>query len=217
MSLDLQKDLAEYVEENLEHAITGYQIVRGELMFFGKREEIFSILQFLRDDRECRFRMLVDITAADYPERGKERFEIVYNLLSLGNNQRVLIKIPAVEDTPVYTASVYFSSATWYEREIWDMYGIMFEDNLDLRRILTDYGFDGHPQRKDFPLTGYVEMRYDLEQQRVVYEPVQLAQDFRDFDFLSPWEGMTNVQLAGDQKNTKPAYGWRPPEEGGDE
>ncbi len=210
MSVDLQKDLAEYVEENLVSALAGYRLDKGDLVFYGKRENIGDILQFLRDDKECRFRMLMDIAAADFPERD-ERFELVYNLLSPSQNQRILVKIKASENTPVPTASTYFSSATWYEREVWDMYGVTFEDNPDLRRILTDYGFDGHPQRKDFPLTGYVEMRYDMEQKRVIYEPVQLAQDFRDFDFVSPWEGMTDIQSGGDGKATAPEHGWRRP------
>ncbi len=212
MSIDLQKDVAEYVEENLEGSITGYEITKGELVFTGLREKLSKILQFLRDDKECRFRMLVDITAADYPDRGEDRFELLYNLLSPSQNLRILLKVRTGSDKPVPTATVYFSSALWYEREVWDMYGVLFEDNPDLRRILTDYGFDGHPLRKDFPLSGYVEVRYDIEQKKVVYEPVKLVQDFRNFDFLSPWEGMTGVQLPGDEKATAPGHGWRAPD-----
>lgn len=210
MPIDLKKDLAEYIEENLAGKVTGYEFSSNELVVFGKTSEIPRILQFLRDDKECRFRMLVDITATDYPEREKdERFEILYNLLSPSMNVRVLVKIYTGENVPVPTASIHFSSAVWYEREIWDMYGIMFEDHPDLRRILTDYGFDGHPLRKDFPLSGHVEMRYDEEQGKVVYEPVKLSQEYRDFDFVSPWEGMTDVQLPGDEKVLSPAHGWR--------
>jgi NADH-quinone oxidoreductase subunit C len=193
MPIDVQKDLAEYIGENLGKAITGYSLEKGELVIYGLRDELQRILQFLRDDKECRFRMLADIMACDHPER-EERFEIIYNLLSLSQNERILLKIRASEKTPVPTASVYYSSAVWYEREVWDMYGVLFDENPDLRRILTDYGFEGHPLRKDFPLSGHVEMRYDPELQRVVYEPVELMQDYRDFDFVSSWEGMTDIQ-----------------------
>jgi NADH-quinone oxidoreductase subunit C len=155
----------------------------------------------------------MDITAVDYPAR-PERFEIVYNLLSMTHNHRVRVKISASEETLVPTATEIFSSAGWFEREVWDMYGVMFDGHPDLRRILTDYGFEGHPQRKDFPLTGYVELRYDEELKRVVYEPVKLTQDFRNFDYLSPWEGMTNVHLPGDEKAVQPKHGWRDAKEG---
>src|SRR5690606_21228381 len=159
---------------------------------------IARVLTFLRDDGACRFEMLVDLTAVDYPER-EQRFEVVYNLLSLTHNQRIRVKVATDEDTPVPSVASVFPTATWFEREVWDMYGVFFSDNPDLRRILTDYGFQGHPLRKDFPLTGYVEVRYDEEQKRVVYEPVRLTQDFRTFDFMSPWEGMTRL-LPGDEK-----------------
>jgi len=140
----------------------------------------------------------MDICGVDWPER-PERFDVVYNLLSLKHNQRIRVKVAVREDEPVPSVVGIFPSAGWYEREVWDLYGVPFAGNPDLRRILTDYGFDGHPLRKDFPLTGFVELRYDDEQKRVVYEPVKLTQDFRSFDFLSPWEGM----LAGDEKATK--------------
>jgi len=152
----------------------------------------------LRDDANCLFKVLVDLCGVDYPDRD-QRFEVVYNLLSLRHNQRVRVKISTDEATPAPTAIEVFSAAGWFEREAWDLYGIMFADNPDLRRILTDYGFEGHPLRKDFPLTGHVEVRYDEEQKRVVYEPVQLAQDFRSFDFMSPWEGAQYI-LPGDEK-----------------
>jgi NADH-quinone oxidoreductase subunit C len=154
--------------------------------------------------------MLVDLTAVDRPER-PERFELVYNLLSLKHNRRVRVKALADESAPVPSATGVFSSAGWYEREAWDLFGIYFSDHPDLRRLLTDYGFEGHPMRKDFPLTGYVEVRYDEDLKRVVYEPVKLKQEFRNFDFLSPWEGM-NQLLPGDEKAApeKPAGGAKP-------
>ena len=175
---------------------SGARIAHGELMIDARRESIVRVLTFLRDDSNCQFKLLVDVCGVDYPSR-PERFEVVYNLLSLRHNQRVRVKIVAAEDTPVPSVTGVFSSAGWYERETWDLYGIFFSDHPDLRRLLTDYGFEGHPLRKDFPLTGYVEVRYDDEQKRVVYEPVKLVQEFRSFDFLSPWEGMT---LPGDEK-----------------
>ncbi len=141
--------------------------------------------------------MVLDVTAVDYPQRD-ERFEVVYHLLSLKHNQRIRVKLAAGEETPVPSVTEVFNSANWLEREAWDMYGIYFSGHPDLRRLLTDYGFEGHPLRKDFPLTGYVEVRYDEDQKRVVYEPVKLSQEFRSFDFMSPWEGM--LQLPGDEK-----------------
>jgi NADH-quinone oxidoreductase subunit C len=176
------------------------RIMVGELIVTVARESILRVLLHLRDDPGCGFEQLVDLCGADYPSR-PERFEVVYNLLSLRHNWRVRVKVATDEDTPVPSAAGVFPCATWFERETWDMYGVFFSDNPDLRRILTDYGFDGHPLRKDFPLTGYVELRYDEQQKRVVYEPVKLVQDFRTFDFLSPWEGMTPTgALPGDEK-----------------
>lgn len=201
-------DLAEHVQENTGGAVTGYAIEKGQLVLTAVREKIEDLLQYLRDDRECYFKTLIDICGVDFPERA-ERFEVVYNLLSVSLNQRIRVKVSATEDTPVPTAMEVYSAAGWYEREVWDMYGIYFDGNPDLRRILTDYGFEGHPLRKDFPLTGYVELRYDNELKRVVYEPVKLTQDFRRFDFLSPWEGMTDVQLPGDEKAVQPVHGYR--------
>ncbi len=202
------KDLAEHVEEILEDALESYEIVRGELTLNIKAPEIVKALQVLRDDPECQFKQLVDVCGADYPDRYPQRFDVVYHLLSLSMNNRVRVKIKTDENTPVDSVTGVFKSAGWFEREAWDLYGIYFTGHPDLRRILTDYGFEGHPLRKDFPLTGYVELRYDTEQRRVVYEPVSLPQDFRVFDNLSPWEGMTDIQLPGDEKAVKPAFGW---------
>ena len=151
-----------------------------------------------RDDVNCRFKQLVDICGVHHPERPAQ-FDVVYNMLSVTQNMRIRIKVETDAETPVPSLTSVFSSADWYERETWDLYGIFFSDHPDLRRILTDYGFEGHPLRKDFPLTGYVELRYDDEQKRVVYQPVSLAQEYRDFDFLSPWEGMPAL-LPGDEK-----------------
>jgi NADH-quinone oxidoreductase subunit C len=173
-------------------------IRNGEAIVTVKRESIVPVLTKLRDDPALRFEVLLDISGVDYPDR-PERFEVVYQLLSLRNNKRVRVKLATDEATPVPSVTGVYSSAGWYEREAWDLYGIFFSDHPDLRRLLTDYGFEGHPMRKDFPLTGYVEVRYDEEQRRVVYEPVKLKQEFRSFDFLSPWEGMNNI-LPGDEK-----------------
>lgn len=205
---DALKDLADTVMDNLEGQVLRYEFAQDELVLHAVREDIVRTLVFLRDNKECHCHILVDVTAVDYPER-PERFEIVYNLLSMRHNHRVRVKIAASEETLVPTVTGVFSSAGWFEREVWDMYGVMFDGHPDLRRILTDYGFEGHPQRKDFPLTGYVELRYDDEQKRVVYEPVKLTQDFRNFDALSPWEGMTEIQLPGDEKGVMPAHGWK--------
>ena len=199
-------DMLEHVAEKLKDDVLSYEVVKGEAILTAKRESICSVLQFLRDDKECEFKMLVSLCGVDYPDRPK-RFEVVYNLLSLTQNNRVRVKLAASEEEFVPTATKIFSTAGWFEREAWDLYGIYFEDHPDLRRILTDYGFEGHPLRKDFPLTGHVELRYDDELRRVVYEPVHLMQDFRSFDYLSPWEGMTDVQLPGDEKGTVPTQG----------
>ena len=192
------KDLGDYVAEALPQEVLGTEIEFDELVLRARRELIVKVLTFLRDDVNCRFQQLMDVCGVDYPEREK-RFEVVYNLLSLTHNMRVRVKVETDEETPVPSVSGVFSSATWWEREAWDLFGIYFSEHPDLRRIMTDYGFDGHPLRKDFPLTGYVEVRYDDEQKRVVYEPVKLTQEFRSFDFLSPWEGVQGV-LPGDEK-----------------
>lgn len=174
------------------------ELAHGELTLHAKAEDIVKLLTFLRDDDSCRFQQLIDICGVDYPSRA-QRFEVVYQLLSPYLNQRVRVKIQVDETTPVPSVVGVFSSAGWFEREAWDMYGIMFAGNPDLRRILTDYGFDGHPLRKDFPLSGYVELRYDPEQKKVMYEPVKLTQAYRSFDFMSPWEGVQYI-LPGDEK-----------------
>jgi NADH-quinone oxidoreductase subunit C len=170
----------------------------GELTLTAEAAAINDVLAFLRDDADCRFVNFIDLTAADYPEREK-RFEVVYHLLSPYKNTRVRVKVQADEATVVPSAIPSFPAANWFEREVYDLYGILFSGHPDLRRILTDYGFQGHPLRKDFPTTGYVEVRYDDEQKRVVYEPVKLVQEMRQFDYLSPWEG-TEYLLPGDEK-----------------
>jgi len=196
------RDLGEHIAAALPNEVAGYEVAHGELVLAGLRRAIIKIMTFLRDDSNCQFKVLVDIAGVDYPQRD-ERFEVVYNLLSLKHNQRVRVKLSCDESAPVPSITGVFSTAGWFEREAWDLYGILFDDHPDLRRILTDYGFEGHPFRKDFPLTGYVEVRYDEEQKRVVYEPVKLTQEFRSFDFLSPWEGMTiDRVLPGDEKAT---------------
>jgi len=191
-------ELRAHVVEALEGRAADAAIRYGELTVRVERHAIADVLGFLRDDPECRFSVLIDLCAADYPERA-ERFEIVYHLLSMHNNQRIRVKVSTDEETFVPSATGVFPCADWYEREAFDMYGVVFEGHPDLRRILTDYGFHGYPLRKDFPLSGHVEVRYDEEQKRVVYEPVSLKQEFREFDFESPWEGMRSL-LPGDEK-----------------
>jgi len=192
------KDLGDHVAGAFPNDVIGSAIAYGELIVSVRRETVARVLAFLRDDPRCLFQVLVDICGADYPERA-ERFEVVYNLLSVRNNQRIRVKTTTDEESPVPSATGIFSAAGWFERETWDLFGVYFSDHPDLRRILTDYGFEGHPLRKDFPLTGYVEVRYDEAQKRVVYEPVKLKQEFRSFDFMSPWEGMSHI-LPGDEK-----------------
>ncbi len=191
-------ELGEHVRNALPEAVLSAKLALGELVIAVHRGSIVKVLTFLRDDASCQFRLLVDVCGVDYPER-ESRFEVVYNLLSVTQNQRIRVKLSTDETAPVPSVTGVFSTAGWFERETWDLYGILFSGHPDLRRILTDYGFEGHPLRKDFPLTGYVELRYDEEQKRVVYEPVKLNQAFRSFDFLSPWEGMTQL-LPGDEK-----------------
>ncbi|MFY9288540.1 MAG: NADH-quinone oxidoreductase subunit C [Alphaproteobacteria bacterium] len=174
-------------------------IEKGELSIVVPRTRISDVLLKLRDDPAIAMVQLMDICGVDYPER-PERFVVVYNLLSLKHNVRVRVKVQTDETSPVPSVVGVHSGAGWFERECWDLYGVAFSNNPDMRRLLTDYGFEGHPLRKDFPLTGYVEVRYDEMQKRVVYEPVKLVQDFRNFDFLSPWEGMTGTMLPGDNK-----------------
>jgi NADH-quinone oxidoreductase subunit C len=209
MSTEALQKLGGHIEASLPGAVRSVEVLLNELVIRIERAEVVRVLTFLRDDMMCQFQQLMDITAADYPDRA-ERFDVIYNLLSLRHNQRIRIKLGTDEDTAVPSITGVYTVANWFEREIWDLFGVFFSDHPDLRRILTDYGFEGHPMRKDFPLTGYVEMRYDDEQKRVVYEPVKLTQDFRTFDFLSPWEGMTNVMLAGDEKAEAPTGGNQP-------
>jgi NADH-quinone oxidoreductase subunit C len=195
------KDLGDHVAAALPGAVVSVALAHGELVATVKRDAILQVLGFLRDDPKCQFALLADVCGVDYPDR-PERFEVVYNLLSLKLNHRIRVKLTADEDSAVPSVTGLYRAAGWFEREAWDLYGIYFADHPDLRRLLTDYGFEGHPLRKDFPLTGYVELRYDEDQKRVVYEPVRLKQEFRSFDFLSPWEGMDRV-LPGDEKATK--------------
>src|SRR5882724_4539576 len=192
------KDLGDFVTSALPDGVLGMEIVHGQLILRVKRDEIVPIMTFLRDDARCLFKVMVDLCGVDYPDR-PERFEVVYNLLSLKLNHRIRVKLATDEESLVPSITGVYSAAGWFEREAWDLYGIFFSDHPDLRRILTDYGFEGHPLRKDFPLTGYVELRYDEEQKRVVYDKVKLKQEFRSFDFVSPWEGMNEI-LPGDEK-----------------
>ena len=191
------QDLGDYVAGQRQREVARFEIRHDQLIVWTDADGIVRLLTFLRDDSNCLFKLLVDICGVDWPDRA-ERFDVVYNLLSLKLNQRIRIKLRTDEDTPVPSVTSVFSTAGWFEREAWDLYGILFSNHPDLRRILTDYGFQGHPMRKDFPLTGYVQVRYDEDQKRVIYEPVKLTQEFRGFDFLSPWEGMTT--LPGDEK-----------------
>ncbi len=192
------KELAGYIQAQLGSDVSEVAISNGELSLRCASNNLIKVLTFLRDDTQCQFKALMDLCGVDHPER-EPRFDVVYNLLSISQNTRIRLKTATDENTPVPSATAVFHSANWWERETWDMYGIFFADHPDLRRILTDYGFEGHPMRKDFPLTGYVEVRYDDEQKRVVYEPVKLVQEFRNFDFLSPWEGAQSL-LPGDEK-----------------
>ena len=196
------KDTLVSIKQSLETAFAGHvsgaMIIGGELTVIAGREGAVELLKHLRDDKALQFVSIIDICGVDYPER-EQRFEVVYHLLSPMLNARIRIKVSTDEATPLQSATGIYKGADWFERECWDMYGVMFTGHPDLRRLLTDYGFDGHPQRKDFPLSGHVEVRYDDELKRVVYEPVELRQEFRNFDFLSPWEG-TDYALPGDEK-----------------
>jgi NADH-quinone oxidoreductase subunit C len=191
------QDLGQHITAALPDEVLDCRSAVGELCLVVGRGSIIKVLLFLRDDQNCQFKQLVDLSGVDFPER-EERFEVVYNLLSIKHNQRLRVKVSVGEDDAVESVAEVFSSAIWFEREAFDLYGIYFANHPDLRRILTDYGFEGHPLRKDFPLTGYVEVRYDSDQRRVVYEPVKLTQEFRTFDFTSPWEGI--LRLPGDEK-----------------
>ncbi|MCA0434327.1 MAG: NADH-quinone oxidoreductase subunit C [Proteobacteria bacterium] len=195
---DKLQAIAERVTAQLGSAVVGTSLAYGELNIEAEAARINDVLRFLRDDAECRFVNFIDIAGVDYPERAK-RFDVVYHLLSPYKNLRVRVKVQAGEGDEVPSALETFQAANWFEREVYDLYGVVFSGHPDLRRILTDYGFQGHPLRKDFPTTGYVQVRYDDEAKRVVYEPVKLVQEFRQFDYLSPWEG-TNYVLPGDEK-----------------
>jgi NADH-quinone oxidoreductase subunit C len=192
------EDLKEAITLRQEDALLGAVTRNGELTVTVAPNAIPDFVNFLRTDSTCRFTTLIDITAVDWPER-ERRFDVVYHFLSMHLNQRIRVKAEVREDELVPSITGEFPSADWYEREVFDMYGILFSGHPDLRRILTDYGFRGHPLRKDFPTTGYVELRYDEAQKRVVYEPVRLTQEYRLFDFMSPWEGAEYI-LPGDEK-----------------
>lgn len=195
------KELGAYIADKLPEMVLSRHVAHGELTICAARDQVAKFMTALRDDERCQFTCLIDICGVDYPERA-ERFDVVYHLLSAKLNQRIRVKVAAAEDTPVPSVTGVFPAANWYEREAYDLYGILFAGHPDLRRLLTDYGFQGHPLRKDFPLTGFVEVRYDEELKRVAYEPVKLAQEFRSFDFLSPWEG-EGRPLPGDEKGSR--------------
>ncbi|WP_414471167.1 NADH-quinone oxidoreductase subunit C [Microvirga sp. M2] len=197
MSAELQA-LSDHIASSLGEAIEDRAIAFNELTLVARLEEIERVVTFLRDDPQCRFVCFIDICGADYPAREK-RFDVVYHFLAPHHNRRIRVKVETDEVTPVPSIIGLFPAANWFERETYDLYGVLFSGHPDLRRLLTDYGFEGHPLRKDFPLTGYVEVRYDDGLGRVVYEPVKLSQEFRNFDFLSPWEG-TDYVLPGDEK-----------------
>jgi NADH-quinone oxidoreductase subunit C len=191
-------DLAAYLGEKLGARVRESLVAYGELTITVDGGDIVDVMNFLRRDAQCQFVSFIDISGVDYPYR-EQRFDVVYHLLSPRQNNRIRVKVMTDEDTPVPSVTSVFPGADWFEREAYDLYGILFSGHPDLRRLLTDYGFEGHPLRKDFPLTGFVEVRYDDEAKRVVYEPVELKQEFRNFDFLSPWEG-TEYVLPGDEK-----------------
>ncbi|MEZ5912868.1 MAG: NADH-quinone oxidoreductase subunit C [Paracoccaceae bacterium] len=192
------QELAAHIELKRGDAVVASAIAHDELTVEVTLAAIPAFFEFLKTDRSCRFSTLVDITAVDYPDRAA-RFDVVYHLLSMFTNQRVRVKVAVREDDMVPSLTGVHPSANWFEREVFDMFGILFSGHPDLRRILTDYGFRGHPLRKDFPTTGYTEVRYDEAQKRVVYEPVKLVQEYRQFDFMSPWEGAEYI-LPGDEK-----------------
>ena len=195
---DTLDTLGRTIAEALASAVSGYSVAHHELTLNANAGDIVSVVRFLRDDPRCLFWSIIDVTAVDWPGR-ERRFDVVYHLLSPKHNLRIRVKTQTEEAAPVPSIIEIFPGTDWFEREIFDLYGIVFTGHPDMRRLLTDYGFEGHPLRKDFPLTGFVELRYDDELKRVVYSPVQLAQEFRNFDFLSPWEG-TDYVLPGDEK-----------------
>ena len=194
--------LREYLISILSGDVLDIRIAQDEITIECRVISLLKVLGFLRDDAKCQFKQLIDLCGVDYPDRNP-RFHVVYHLLSYGHNQRVRLQVATSEEDPVPSVVKLFSSADWYEREAWDMFGITFSDHPDLRRLLTDYGFDGHPLRKDFPLSGFVEVRYDEEKKRVVYEPVHLTQEYRQFDFMSPWEGAHFIRPGGETEPRK--------------
>src|SRR6266568_3477471 len=196
---DTLKTLGETIAAALAGAVVGHGVAHGELTIAVAPRHIVNVATFLRDDERCLFWSLIDITAVDWPSR-EHRFDVVYHFLSPRHNRRIRVKMEVDENTPVPSIIEVFPGADWFERETYDLYGVIFTGHPDLRRLLTDYGFEGHPLRKDFPLTGFVEVRYDDQEKRVVYEPVRLNQEFRKFDFLSPWEGADYPVLPGDEK-----------------
>jgi NADH-quinone oxidoreductase subunit C len=198
MDVEQLEKVGQSIRDGLGGSVLGYEIVRGELTVHAKAADIVKVASYLRDATPCQFACFIDITAIDWPSREK-RFDVVYHFLSPRLNQRVRVKVQTDETTPIPSIIGVFRGADWFEREAYDLYGVLFTGHPDMRRILTDYGFEGHPLRKDFPLTGFVEVRWDDEQKRVVYDKVALAQEFRTFDFLSPWEG-TDYVLPGDEK-----------------
>lgn len=191
-------ELGEYIALKHPDAVVSHSLSHGELTLTVTAQGLLGLVRFLKKDATCLFSTLVDITAVDHPER-RARFDVVYHFLSMYRNHRIRLKLAVREDDLVPSLTPEHKSANWFEREVFDMYGILFSGHPDLRRILTDYGFRGHPLRKDFPTTGYVEVRYDEAAKRVVYEPVKLVQDYRQFDFMSPWEGATYI-LPGDER-----------------
>ncbi|MCV2863701.1 NADH-quinone oxidoreductase subunit C [Defluviimonas sp. WL0075] len=195
------QELAAHIEIKRPNEVVATEIAFGELNVTVTLSGIVEFVEFLRSDQNCRFSTLVDITAVDHPER-PARFDVIYHFLSMYRNHRIRVKLAAREDDMVPSITPVHVSANWFEREVFDMFGILFSGHPDLRRILTDYGFRGHPLRKDFPTTGYTEVRYDEAEKRVVYEPVKLVQDYRQFDFMSPWEGAQYI-LPGDEKGAK--------------
>ncbi|MCZ0963543.1 NADH-quinone oxidoreductase subunit C [Paracoccus benzoatiresistens] len=197
--LDALEQLAEHLRQRCPDYVLDASVAFGELTVTSTLSSIVDLIEFLRSDSSCRFSTLVDITAVDHPER-PQRFDMVWHLLSMYQNQRIRVKVAIREDEIVPTLTRVYPCANWLEREVFDMFGILFSGHPDLRRILTDYGFSGYPLRKDFPTTGYVEVRYDESEKRVIYEPVRLTQEYRQFDFLSPWEGAKYV-LPGDEKS----------------
>lgn len=192
------EDLRDHIIDQMDDAVNSAEIAFGELTINARRAEVVKVITFLRDDPICKFTSLIDICGVDYAAR-ERRFDVVYHMMSMAHNTRIRVKVTTDEEIPVHSVAEVFPNANWYEREAFDMYGIVFDEHPDMRRLLTDYGFEGYPLRKDFPLSGFVEVRYDEERKSVVYEPVNLPQQYRSFDFMSPWEGAKYI-LPGDEK-----------------